>query len=123
MKREGTYADVPHPDLILLDLNLPSKNGFEVLAEMKADPDLKTIPVIVFSHCDEESDIAPAYNLQIAAYLVKPTNVDGYFSRNPCCEGTVVPCSAAYPPKRGTSLSYLALVRFMRSLLNAELLG
>jgi len=80
LKREGNYANAPHPDLVLLDLNLPNKNGFQVLAEMKADPRLKTIPVIVFSGSDEESDIAQAYDLQISAYLVKPTSVDGYFS-------------------------------------------
>lgn len=68
------------PDLVLLDLNLPNKGGFEILAEMKADPHLKSIPVIVISGSDQERDIAQAYNLQAAAYLVKPLNVDDYFS-------------------------------------------
>ena len=103
LKREGTYANAPHPDLILLDLNLPNKNGFEVLAEMKADPALKTIPVIVFSGSDEESDIAKAYNLQIAAYLVKPTNVDGYFSAIRAVKELWFHMVAYPPRKRGTS--------------------
>jgi chemotaxis family two-component system response regulator Rcp1 len=80
LKREGTYANAPRPDLVLLDLNLPKKDGFHVLAEMKADPDLKTIPVVVVSGSDIDSDIARAYDLQISAYVVKPTSVDGYFS-------------------------------------------
>ena len=80
LKREGAYASAPRPDLILLDLNLPKKDGFQLLAEMKVDPELKTVPVIVVSGSDRESDIARAYSLQVAAYLVKPLNVDDYFS-------------------------------------------
>jgi CheY-like chemotaxis protein len=80
LKREAMYANAPRPDLILLDLGLPKKDGFQVLQELKADADLKTIPVIVVSGSDRKSDIARAYDLQIAAYLVKPLNVDDYFS-------------------------------------------
>ena len=80
LKREGAYASAPRPDLILLDLNLPKKDGFQVLAEMRADAHLKTIPVIVVSGSDREADVARAYDLQIAGYLVKPLNVDDYFS-------------------------------------------
>jgi len=80
LKREGTYASAPRPDLILLDLGLPKKDGFQVLEELKADADLKTIPVVVVSGSDRESEIGRAYHLQIAAYLVKPINVDDYFS-------------------------------------------
>jgi chemotaxis family two-component system response regulator Rcp1 len=80
LKRQGTHAAARHPDLILLDLNLPKKDGFQVLAEMKADPDLRAIPVIIVSGSDRESDIARAYNLQTSAYLVKPVDVDDYFS-------------------------------------------
>jgi len=80
LKREGSYASAPRPDLILLDLNLPRKDGFQVLAEMRADAQLKNIPVIVVSGSDREADIARAYDLQIAGYLVKPVNVDDYFS-------------------------------------------
>jgi two-component system, chemotaxis family, response regulator Rcp1 len=80
LKQEGSYAAAPRPDLILLDLNLPKKDGFQVLAEMKANPHLTRIPVIVVSGSAQESDISRAYDLQIAAYLVKPVNVDDYFS-------------------------------------------
>ncbi|MCU1335599.1 MAG: response regulator [Bryobacterales bacterium] len=80
LKHRGDYAAAPHPDLILLDLNLPGKDGFQVLEEMKADPELKTIPVIVVSGSDRESDITRAYSLQSSAYLVKPVDVDEYFT-------------------------------------------
>ena len=80
LEHQGTYANAPRPDLILLDLNLPKKDGFQVLEELKADPQLRTIPVIVVSGSDRQSDITRAYDLQIAAYLVKPVNVDEYFS-------------------------------------------
>ena len=80
LKRTGAYSDAPLIDLILLDLNLPKKDGFQVLEEMRADPVLKDTPVIVVSSSDREADIARAYGLKIAAYLVKPFNVDDYFS-------------------------------------------
>ena len=80
LRRAGRFPGFPLPDLVLLDLNLPNKGGFEILEEMKADPYLKSIPVVVISGSDQERDIAQAYNLQAAAYLVKPLNVDDYFS-------------------------------------------
>jgi two-component system response regulator len=80
LKRTGSYAEAPAPDLVLLDLNLPKVNGFEVLEEMKADPRLKTIPVIVMSGSNREEDQARAYRLQAAAYLVKPPDQDKYFA-------------------------------------------
>ena len=80
LNHEGTYATAPRPDLVLLDLNLPKKDGFQVLKEMRADAHLKTIPVIVVSGSARPSDIARAYTLQIAGYLVKPLNVDEYFT-------------------------------------------
>ena len=80
LKREGAYASALRPDLILLDLNLPKKDGFQVLEELRADADFKTIPVIVVSGSDREEDIARACGLHVAAYLVKPTNVDDYFT-------------------------------------------
>jgi CheY-like chemotaxis protein len=63
-----------------LDLNLPKKDGFEVLEEMKGDAQLRNIPVIVISGSDRAADIARAYSLQIAGYMVKPLNVDEYFT-------------------------------------------
>ena len=80
LKHEGTYADAARPDLVLLDLNLPKKDGFEVLAEMKSESDLSSIPVIVVSGSAHALDIARAYGLQIAAYVVKSLRVDDYFS-------------------------------------------
>jgi two-component system, chemotaxis family, response regulator Rcp1 len=80
LKRTGNYTQAPHPDLVLLDLSLPKVNGFEVLEEMKADPKLKTVPVIVMSGSDREQDEARAYRLQAAAYIVKPPDKDKYFA-------------------------------------------
>jgi CheY-like chemotaxis protein len=80
LNQEGTYKSAPRPDLILLDLNLPKKDGFQVLEEMRADAHLRNIPVIVVSGSDRAADITRAYDLQIAGYLVKPVDVDDYFS-------------------------------------------
>jgi two-component system, chemotaxis family, response regulator Rcp1 len=80
LRRAGRSRGYSFPDLVLLDLNLPNKGGFEVLAEMKADPNLRSIPVVVISGSDQDGDVARAYNLQAAAYLIKPLNVDDYFS-------------------------------------------
>jgi two-component system, chemotaxis family, response regulator Rcp1 len=80
LKRTGNYAEAPSPDLVLLDLNLPKINGLEVLEAMKADPQLKSVPVIVMSGSDREEDQARAYRLQAAAYLVKPPDKDKYFA-------------------------------------------
>jgi len=80
LNQVGTFVDAPRPDVVLLDLNLPKKNGFQVLEEMKAAAHLKSIPVIVVSGSARLTDIARAYALQIAAYLVKPVNVDEYFT-------------------------------------------
>jgi chemotaxis family two-component system response regulator Rcp1 len=77
LRRQGTYADVGRPDLILLDLNLPVKNGFEVLAEIKADVGLKNTPVIIFSVSKSEGDIRRAYDLQANCYIVKPADLNG----------------------------------------------
>lgn len=80
LKRTGHHLKAPRPDLVLLDLNLPKVDGFEVLEEMKADPTLKSIPVIVMSGSDREEDQSRAYRLQISAYLVKPADKNQYFS-------------------------------------------
>ena len=80
LNQEGAYGRAPRPDVVLLDLSLPKKDGFQVLQEMKADAHLKNIPVIVVSGSERPSAITRAYNLQIAAYLVKPLNVGDYFS-------------------------------------------
>ena len=78
LRRQENYADVPLPDLILLDLNLPRKDGREVLAEIKEDPELRLIPVVVLSTSETEKDVAETYRLHANAYIVKPVDLDGF---------------------------------------------
>ena len=78
LRREGKYADAPRPDLVLLDLNLPRKNGREVLAEIKSDPDLKRIPVVVITSSEAEQDIFATYNLHVNCYVTKPVDFDQF---------------------------------------------
>lgn len=78
LRREGTYRDAPRPDLILLDLQLPRKNGQEVLAEIKADEDLRTIPVVVLSSSRAESDIMGAYRSFANSYVTKPIDYEDF---------------------------------------------
>jgi chemotaxis family two-component system response regulator Rcp1 len=73
LKYQGKYLDAPRPDVILLDLHMPKMNGLEVLAKVKADPWLKTIPIIVLTTSQRESDISQSYNLMASCYLTKPT--------------------------------------------------
>ena len=80
LRREGTYADAPRPDLILLDLNLPKKDGREVLADVKADPSLRSIPVVVLTTSQAEEDILKAYSLNANCYITKPVDL-GQFMR------------------------------------------
>jgi chemotaxis family two-component system response regulator Rcp1 len=77
LRREGKYADATRPNLVMLDLTMPKKNGFEVLAEIKADAGLKNIPVIIFSVSKSERDIRHAYDLQANCYIVKPADLNG----------------------------------------------
>lgn len=72
LRRQEGYAQAPRPDLILLDLNLPCKDGREVLAELKSDPDLKTIPVVVLTSSRADEDVLRAYQLQCNCYITKP---------------------------------------------------
>jgi CheY-like chemotaxis protein len=76
LRRTGPYASAPRPGLILLDLNLPRRGGLEVLAELKADQDLKTIPVVVLTTSAAEEDILRSYQLHANAYVTKPTGFD-----------------------------------------------
>ena len=78
LRRQGEYADRPRPDLIVLDLNLPRKNGNEVLAEIKADPDLAMIPVVVLTTSEAEEDIRRSYRLHANAYITKPVDFDRF---------------------------------------------
>jgi CheY-like chemotaxis protein len=76
LRRQGQHARAPRPDIILLDLNLPKKSGREVLAEIKADPELLDIPVVVLTISQEESDILQTYDLRAHSYLTKPLLLD-----------------------------------------------
>jgi len=78
LRREGKYANAPKPDLILLDLNLPKKNGREVLAEIKVDPRLKCIPVVILTSSQAEKDIVMTYNLHANCYIKKPVDFDQF---------------------------------------------
>jgi CheY-like chemotaxis protein len=74
LRRQGPYADAPRPGLILLDLNLPRKDGLEVLADLKADPELCVIPVVVLTTSEAEEDILRSYSLHANAYVSKPVD-------------------------------------------------
>lgn len=78
LRREGKYAEATRPDLILLDLNLPRMNGFEVLNEIKEDPNLKRIPVVVLTTSQAEQDIIQSYNLYANAYVTKPVDLEQF---------------------------------------------
>lgn len=78
LSREGEYADAPRPGLILLDLNLPRRDGREVLAEIKADPSLRTIPVVVLTTSEAEEDILRSYSLHANAYVSKPVDFERF---------------------------------------------
>ncbi len=74
LRRQGPYADAPRPDLILLDLNLPRKDGREVLDELKRDPDLKVIPVVILTTSRSEQDVLRSYQLHANCYITKPVD-------------------------------------------------
>jgi len=78
LRRQGKHARAARPDLILLDLNLPRKSGREVLEEIKQDPGLKRIPVVIMTSSDDEKDIMAAYNLHVNCYVTKPVDLDQF---------------------------------------------
>jgi two-component system, chemotaxis family, response regulator Rcp1 len=80
LRRQGAHAAAPRPDLVLLDLNLPRKDGREVLAEIKRDPELRRIPVVVLTTSEAEKDVLGAYDLYASAYIVKPVDLDQFLS-------------------------------------------
>ncbi|MGO8679226.1 MAG: response regulator [Limisphaerales bacterium] len=80
LRRRGRFAGAPRPDFIMLDLNLPRKDGREVLAEMKSDPDLKTIPVVVLTTSSAEQDVHRAYQLNANCYITKPVDFDQFLN-------------------------------------------
>ncbi len=77
LRREGQYASAPEPSLVLLDLNMPKKDGREVLSEMKADPELKHIPVVILTTSKAEEDIIRSYDLHANCYITKPVDLKG----------------------------------------------
>ena len=79
LHQEGRYAQAACPDLILLDLNLPKKDGRQVLAEIKQDPDLRRIPVIILTTSTAEEDILKVYDLYANCYITKPAGIEQYF--------------------------------------------
>ncbi len=78
LRREGKFGEVPRPDLILLDLNLPKKDGREVLEEIKADEDLRRIPVVVLTTSQAEEDILRAYGFNANCFITKPVDLDQF---------------------------------------------
>jgi len=78
LQRSGDYATAPRPDLVLLDLNLPRKDGREVLAEIKEDPELRLMPIVVLTTSEAEMDLVKTYDLHANAYIVKPIDLDRF---------------------------------------------
>jgi two-component system response regulator len=80
LHREGEYENASYPDLVILDLNMPKKDGREVLSELKEDPLLKSIPVVILTTSQSEEDILKSYNLQASCYVTKPIDL-GQFTK------------------------------------------
>jgi CheY-like chemotaxis protein len=78
VRRTGEYVDAPRPGLIMLDLNLPRRDGLEVLAELKADPELRVIPVVILTTSQAEEDIVRSYSLHANAYVTKPVDFERF---------------------------------------------
>jgi len=79
LRRVEPYADAPRPDLVLLDLNLPKKNGHELLAEIRADPGLRDLPVVIWTSSESKADIVKAYGLGADSFVTKPLSLAGFF--------------------------------------------
>jgi two-component system, chemotaxis family, response regulator Rcp1 len=78
LRREGKYRDAPRPDMILLDLNMPRKDGREVLEEVKSDINLKRIPVVMLTSCQEEKEILGVYDRHVNCYIIKPVDFEQF---------------------------------------------
>ncbi|WP_447968224.1 response regulator [Nitrospira sp. M1] len=87
LRKEAPYVDAPRPDLILLDLNIPKKDGREVLKEIKQTPDLRSIPVVILTTSTAEADVLKSYDLHANAYITKPMNVEGLIQAIKMMEG------------------------------------
>ncbi len=86
LRKKGGYAGRSTPDLVLLDLNLPKKDGREVLSEIKADRELKTIPVVVLTTSDADQDVQKAYDAGVNSYITKPVDLEQFVSVCRCIE-------------------------------------
>jgi two-component system, chemotaxis family, response regulator Rcp1 len=98
LRQQGKYAAAPRPDLILLDLKLPLKSGFEVLAEIKADAALQSIPVVVLTSSPLPADVLKAYNIKANSYLIKPAEFEAFVKMVAAIEGFWFSV-ATLPPK------------------------
>jgi CheY-like chemotaxis protein len=78
MRKQGPFADAPRPDLVILDLNLPRRNGREVLRDVKGDPELRRIPIVVLTTSEAETDVLAVYDLHANAYVRKPADFDEF---------------------------------------------
>ncbi len=78
LRRQGEYSEAPRPDVVLLDLNLPKKDGREVLAEIKTDEDLRSIPVVILTVSSDERDVLETYNLHANCFITKPIDLDQF---------------------------------------------
>ena len=87
LSREGRFSDAPRPDLILLDLNLPGKDGREVLEEIKTDEDLRRIPVVILTTSAAEADVLRSYQLHANCYITKPVGLDAFLETVRSIEG------------------------------------
>jgi two-component system, chemotaxis family, response regulator Rcp1 len=86
LRRQGEHAAAPRPDLVLLDLNLPKKGGMEVLRELRADPQLRHLVVVVLTTSRDENDVLDAYGLNVNAYITKPVDVEQFFRTIACLD-------------------------------------
>jgi two-component system, chemotaxis family, response regulator Rcp1 len=81
LRRKDRFANAPRPEIVLLDLNLPKMDGREVLEEVKNDPELREIPVIVLTTSDDEADVHRAYGLHANCYMTKPVDIDDFLKK------------------------------------------
>ena len=101
LRRQAKFKDAPRPDIILLDLNLPRKDGREVLAEIKSDPALKTIPVVVLTTSAAEADILRAYELHANCYVTKPVDFEKFLEVVERIDLYWMLTNVPYPVQRG----------------------
>ena len=86
LRREGQYTAAPRPDLILLDLNLPKKSGLEVLRDIRSDPQLHSLVVVILTTSRDEKDVLDAYGLNVNAYITKPVDIGQFFATIACLD-------------------------------------